>query len=83
MLIVRRICGARVSIASLLRIALTTSFAYGVASMWHAAGVWVVVKLLVLCAGVVLCLLVLGELRPADLAFARSVLRPDLANRED
>jgi len=83
MLIVYRVSGARVASASLLRIALTTGLAYGVASVWPAPGVWVIGKLLVLCAGVLLSLFALGELTPADLAFARSVVGPEQANSCD
>jgi O-antigen/teichoic acid export membrane protein len=82
-LAVHRVSGAGVAAATLLRIALTAAFAYGLASVWPVAGVWVIGKLLVLCAGVLLSLFALGALTPADLAFARSVLGPEQANSND
>lgn len=79
MLAVDRECGARVAFATLLRIALTTAVIYGIASVWQADGLWLIGKLLLLCAAIVLLLFALGELTRADLAFARSVLRPEQA----
>jgi O-antigen/teichoic acid export membrane protein len=75
MLTVHRVCGARLAGATVLRVVLTTAIVYGIASVWPASGVWLIAKLLVLSAVVLLCLLALGELTRADVAFLWSSLR--------
>jgi O-antigen/teichoic acid export membrane protein len=82
-LTVHRICGARLPGATMLRVALTTGIAYGIASAWHTSGLWLIGELLALAALILLCLFVLGELTRADLAFLWSSLRRERAPAAD
>jgi O-antigen/teichoic acid export membrane protein len=75
MLAVHRVCGARLPVATILRVALTTGIVFGLASAWHASGLGIIGKLLALSAVVLICLFLLGELTRGDLAFLWSVLK--------
>jgi FtsH-binding integral membrane protein len=79
MLAVHRLCGARLTAATFLRVALTTGIVYGIASMWPTSGLWLIGKLLALSTLIVLALHVLGELTREDLAFLGSLLRQERA----
>ena len=63
------------SLATTVRVGLTTLLAYALASIWHTSGIWVILELSAISAIIVLCLFVLRELTRQDLEFVRSLLR--------
>jgi O-antigen/teichoic acid export membrane protein len=73
--LVRRLSGAYVAAVTWLRIALTAGAAYGAAFLWPTPGPWVIGKVVLLCAGVLLVLFALRELTRADVSFVRSVVQ--------
>ena len=75
MLAVHRVCGARLPVATILRVALTTVIVYGIATTWQASGLLLIGKLLGLSAVILFCLFVMGELTRVDLAFLWSLFR--------
>jgi O-antigen/teichoic acid export membrane protein len=79
MVAVDRVCGARVPWLTFVRVAVTTALVYGIASTWHTSGLWLIGKLLVLSALIVLSLFILGELTRGDLVLLWSLFRRDRA----
>jgi O-antigen/teichoic acid export membrane protein len=79
MLAVHRACGARLAVATILRVALTTVIVFGIASTWHTSGLWLIGRLLGLSGLILLCLYMLGELTRGDLAFVWSLLQRERA----
>jgi len=72
---VYRRTGVAPSLATIVRVGVTTMIAYTLASAWPTPGAWVVLKLAAVSAIIVACLFLLKELTAQDLAFVRSLLR--------
>jgi hypothetical protein len=70
-----RVCRIRPPAASMLRSGLVAAAAYGASMLWAASGPLVLLELGVLAAASVLALVVMGELKPAELAALRAWLR--------
>ncbi|HJX37956.1 MAG TPA: hypothetical protein VJ714_05120 [Anaerolineae bacterium] len=51
--------------------------AYALASTWHTPGAWVILKMGGISVIILACLFLLRELAAQDLAFVRSLLRPE------
>jgi O-antigen/teichoic acid export membrane protein len=77
MLFIYRQFGVYPAPATLLHIAAITLIAYALSSLWQVSGVWIFLKLLVMTAIILICLYLLGVLTRQDLAFARSLFRPE------
>jgi O-antigen/teichoic acid export membrane protein len=73
-------CGVTPAPSTILRTTLTTFIAYALSSAWHVSGPWLIVKLLVVAAVVLICLFMLRELTGQDLAFAWSLLRREVVH---
>ena len=74
--LVARTCRVRPSFATMWRAGLTSSIVYVVSSVWQTSGLLVVVELLLLSAGIVASLVLLGELTRRDIELATSLLLP-------
>jgi len=74
---VHRRTGVAPSLATIIRIGLTTLIAYALASAWHTPGAWVILKLAGGSAIILACLFLLRELTLQDLTFVRSLLRSE------
>jgi O-antigen/teichoic acid export membrane protein len=77
LLAIRRLCGVTLSSATILRTLLAAMLAYLLSSLWPSSGAWVLVELSVMAIIVLLCLFGIGELTSEDLAFLRSLWRPE------
>jgi O-antigen/teichoic acid export membrane protein len=75
-LAVYRLSGAYPAPATILRVILTASIAYGLSSAWQARGASLIVELSGLAAVIVACLILLGELTGRDRAFLGLLVRP-------
>jgi O-antigen/teichoic acid export membrane protein len=74
---VYRRTGVAPPLATIVRVAVTTMIAYGLACAWRTPGAWVVVKLAAVSALSLACLFLVKELTAEDLAFVRSLLRSE------
>jgi hypothetical protein len=70
-----RVCRIHPPAASLLRSGLVAAAAYAASTFWSASGALVLLELGVLAAASVLALVILGELKPAELAALRAWMR--------